>query len=307
MISLILAKKIFSLFLIMFMGFGIVKCGILKPEDSKVLSLTSLYVIAPCVIISSFQVEYQPEIAKGLLLALAAAVALHVGIILLVSLIGIPLKLDSVEKASIIYSNSGNLIIPIVTSILGPEWVIYSSAFISVQLFLFWSHAKMMLCGEKGIDLKKIVTNVNMISIFIGVLMFVLHLQLPAGLEDSISTVGSMIGPIGMLILGMLMAGMNFKKLGSYKRLWLVTLLRLIIIPLACLCLLKYSGMANFVPEGKTILLISLLAACTPSASTITQMAQIYDCDADYASAINVVTTLLCIITMPLIVALYQL
>ena len=45
---------------------------------------------------------------------------------------------------------------------------------------------------------------------------------------------------------------------------------------------------------------------CTPSASTLTQMAQVYGKDADYASAINVVTTLLCIVTMPLMVALYQ-
>ena len=55
------------------------------------------------------------------------------------------------------------------------------------------------------------------------------------------------------------------------------------------------------------IVVVSLLATCTPSASTITQMAQIYGKDADYASAINVVTTLLCIFTMPLMVALYQL
>ena len=55
------------------------------------------------------------------------------------------------------------------------------------------------------------------------------------------------------------------------------------------------------------IVVVNLLATCTPSASTITQMAQIYGKDADYASAINVVTTLLCIFTMPLMVALYQL
>ena len=78
-------------------------------------------------------------------------------------------------------------------------------------------------------------------------------------------------------------------------------------IPLAAVALLKLSGLAHLVPDGQTILLVSLLATCTPSASTITQMAQIYGKDADYASAINVVTTLLCIFTMPLMVALYQL
>lgn len=88
------------------------------------------------------------------------------------------LKLDGVEETSLIYSNAGNLIIPIVTAILGKEWVIYTSAFLSVQLFLLWSHAKMKLCGEKGIDLKKILTNINMIAIFAGVLLFLRNRQI---------------------------------------------------------------------------------------------------------------------------------
>ena len=286
MISLILAEKIFSLFLIMFMGYAVVHWGLLHAEDSKTLSLISLYLISPCVIISAFQVQYTPDVLHGLLLALAAAVLLHVGIIVVVNLLGHALHLDAVEKASMIYSNAGNLIIPIVTAVLGKEWVI---------------------CGEKSFELKKVLTNINMIAILAGAALFLLHIQLPAVIEDSLDMVGSAIGPISMIILGMLMAGMNFKKILGYRRLWLVTALRLVGIPLAAVALLKLSGLAHLVPDGQTILLVSLLATCTPSASTITQMAQIYGKDADYASAINVVTTLLCIFTMPLMVALYQL
>ena len=308
MISLILAEKIFSLFLIMFMGYAVVHWGLLHAEDSKTLSLISLYLISPCVIISAFQVQYTPDVLHGLLLALAAAVLLHVGIIVVVNLLGHALHLDAVEKVSMIYSNAGNLIIPIVTAVLGKEWVIYSSAFLSVQLFLLWSHAKSMLCGEKSFALKKELTNINMIAILAGAALFLLHIQLPAVIEDSLDMVGSAIGPISMIILGMLMAGMNFKKILGYRRLWLVTALRLEPGTRdAAVALLKLSGLAHLVPDGQTILLVSLLATCTPSASTITQMAQIYGKDADYASAINVVTTLLCIFTMPLMVALYQL
>ena len=228
MISLILAEKIFSLlifslFLIMFMGYAVVHWGLLHAEDSKTLSLISLYLISPCVIISAFQVQYTPDVLHGLLLALAAAVLLHVGIIVVVNLLGHALHLDAVEKASMIYSNAGNLIIPIVTAVLGKEWVIYSSAFLSVQLFLLWSHAKSMLCGEKSFELKKVLTNINMIAILAGAALFLLHIQLPAVIEDSLDMVGSAIGPISMIILGMLMAGMNFKKILGYRRLWLVT------------------------------------------------------------------------------------
>lgn len=307
MISLILAKKIGSLFIVMLLGILLVRCGIVRSQDSKVLSVISLYLVMPCVILSSFQVEYKPEIFKGLLLALAAAVLLHFVLIVLVTALGKLLRMDGVEQTSLIYSNAGNLIVPIVTAILGKEWVIYTSAFLSVQMFLLWSHAKMKLCGEKGIDLKKIATNINMIAIFVGVLMFLFRLQFPALVQDAVDSISSMVGPMAMLILGMLIADMDLKKFLNYRRLWWITLLRLVGIPLVGILLLKYSGLAAFVPEGKTILLISLLAICTPSASTLTQMAQVYGRDADYASAINVTTTLLCIATMPLMVALYQL
>lgn len=220
MISLILAKKILSLFLVMALGIVLVRCGIVRSRDSKVLSMISLYLVMPCVIISSFQVKYQPEILNGLLLALATAVLLHLVLIVVVGFLGKVLKLDGVEETSLIYSNAGNLIIPIVTAILGKEWVIYTSAFLSVQLFLLWSHAKMKLCGEKGIDLKKILTNINMIAIFAGVLLFLLRIQLPAPVQDAVDSISSMVGPMGMLILAMLIAEMDLKKLMSYHRLW---------------------------------------------------------------------------------------
>jgi len=109
-------------------------------------------------------------------------------------LIGRPLKLDPVEKASLIYSNAGNLIIPIVTSVLGPEWVIYTSGFISVQVILIWTHCKMLLCGEKKADLKKIVTNINMIACCIGIIMFLTKIRFPYPVQDAVDTMGSMIG-----------------------------------------------------------------------------------------------------------------
>lgn len=307
MIAIILAKKILSLFLIMIMGAALVKSKVLKAKDSKSISIITLYLVMPCVIISSFQVTYTQEIRDGLILALIAAVLVHIILIVLTEILGRMFRWDPVERASSIYSNAGNLIIPIVTALLGKEWIIYTSAFLSVQLILLWSHGKMTLCGEKKIEFKKIATNVNMISIFIGILFFICRIQLPAVLQDSIDTVGSMVGSAAMIVTGMLIGNMDLKKLASYKRLWLMVVIRLIAYPVLNIVLLKYSGLAAMVPAGDTILMITLLATITPSASTITQMAQVYGKDADYASAINVATTLLCIVTMPLMVMIYQL
>ncbi|MEI3266203.1 MAG: hypothetical protein V8R85_03330 [Frisingicoccus sp.] len=94
-----------------------------------------------------------------------------------------------VEKTSIIYSNSGNLIIPIVTAIFGKEWVIYSAGYLSVQTILLWSHGRMMLCEDKRIDLRKIFMNINILAVLAGVLCFVSGVTLPAPALDAIDSV----------------------------------------------------------------------------------------------------------------------
>lgn len=106
--------------------------GLLKSEDSRVLSLISIYLITPCVILKAFQIEYTPQVRDGFLLAIITAIAIHIILFLLAWLFSFLFHFDAVEKASIIYSNSGNLIIPLVVSVLGDEWVIYASAFLCV-------------------------------------------------------------------------------------------------------------------------------------------------------------------------------
>lgn len=303
----ILIEKILSLSLMMAMGFLLVKCRVVRAEVSRGLSAISLYLIMPCVILSSFQVDYSPAVRDGLLLALAAAVGIHSLLILGNLILKRLLKLDPVEQTSVIYSNAGNLIIPLVTAILGKEWVIYSSAFLAVQLILLWSHGKAVLCGERGFSFKKIATNFNMIAIAIGIVLFFMQFRLPSFLGDAVDSMASIVGPVAMLVIGMTMADMDLKELFSYKRMWLVAGLRLIAVPLIVICLLKFTGIQKLVPDGEKILLVTLLATATPQASTICQFAQVFGKNEKYASAINVITTIGCVVTIPLMVMLYGL
>ena len=106
----------------------------LNAGDSRVISAISIHLILPCVILNAFQVEFSPEVKEGLFLSLVAAVIINVGLIVLVTIFSGILRLDAVEQVSVIYSNAGNLVIPIVSAILGSEWVIYSSVFLAVQM-----------------------------------------------------------------------------------------------------------------------------------------------------------------------------
>ena len=122
-ISILLMEQIIQLFLMIFMGYLIVKVRLVKDEDSKVLSKIILYLIIPCVIINAFQVDYTMDTVKGLLLALAASVMTQVLLLIIISIAGKLLHLNEVEIASVYYSNSGNLIVPIVTFILGQGFI----------------------------------------------------------------------------------------------------------------------------------------------------------------------------------------
>lgn len=305
-ISILLMEQIIQLFIMIFMGFVIVKANLLKSEDSKVISVIVLYLIIPCVIINAFQVDYTKNTVQGLLIALAASVLTQVALLIIISVAGRFLHLNEVEVASIYYSNSGNLIVPIVTFILGKEWVLYGCVFMSVQLIFIWTHCKKIISRESSYDWRKIVFNINMISIAIGIILFFTKIQLPSDINNTLSSVGSMIGPASMIVTGMLFAGMDLKQIFTNKKVYFVSFLRLIVVPVIALILIKCSNLASFSSNGSKIMLIVFLAIITPSASTVTQMCQVYGNDSQYASAINVITTLFAIITMPLMVMLFQ-
>ena len=105
-ISILLMEQIIQLFLMIFMGFLIVKAKLLNSEDSKILSIIVLYLIIPCVIINAFQVDYTPQTVKGLLIALVGSVMTQVILLIVVSILGRVFHLNEVEVASIYYSTN---------------------------------------------------------------------------------------------------------------------------------------------------------------------------------------------------------
>ena len=305
-ISILLMQEIVKLFVIMFMGYAVVKAGLMKASESKSVSVILVYLVNPCVIVNAFQVEYTPEVQKGLILAVMAAVVIHLLYLLLTAVLKHPLHLTVIERATAIYSNAGILVIPLVQVLLGQEYVIYSSAFITVQLVLLWTHCKSMLCEESKLEWKKILLNVNIISIFVGVILFVSRISLPSGVQSVLGMMNNLMGPLGMLLAGMVIADVSMKNVFLRKRNYLSAALRLLIYPVLSLAVMKIISLFAPVSDFKQILLTVYLASVTPACTTVTSMAQLYDKDAGYASSLYVLTTLLSIVTMPVMVYLYE-
>ena len=99
-ISILLMEQIIELFIMILMGFIIVKAGIVKDEDSKVLSKIVLYLIIPCVIINAFQVDYTSKTVRGLLIAFVASVILQLVLLFIISAMGRLFHMNEVEVAS---------------------------------------------------------------------------------------------------------------------------------------------------------------------------------------------------------------
>lgn len=305
--TLLLTKQIAELFIMILLGFILVKSSLLTKHDSKVLSTVALYIVTPCVIINAFQVQHSQDVKNGLILSFLAAIIIHIIYIVGVRIVGKAYTLNGVEKATIIYTNAGNLIIPLVQALLGKEWVVYTTGYILVTTIFIWTHGRMLICEEKGFNVKELLKNVNVVACIMGILMFALKIQFPSLITETMDSISATIAPISMIVAGMLIAGMDVKDCLKNKRLYIITFLKMIVFPLFAVSLLKFTNLSSMVKNGDMILLISLLASIAPTAASVTQLAQIYDADSEYASAYYFITTLLCILTMPVFVWFYQL
>lgn len=306
MIVVPLIQKIAELFLILFCTAALVRAGIVKTEDSKVLSRLSLYFVTPCVIFNAFQKDLTPDVLQGMGAALLLSVLFHTVFILIASLFGKFFKATEVERACVIFTNCGNLIIPIVSYVFGPEWVIYVSCSMVVFNILCWTYGIRIFDNKSPLSAKRVLLNPNILALIFGALSLVLKIRLSGPLEEFFNDMSGMIGPLSMMITGMVIGSMSFKELFANRRIFLVILFRFVFCCAAAVAIIKLTGIEGRIADGHTIAMISLLSGAAPSASNINQFAIIYNHDAKYASAINVVTTLLCIIFIPFWVFVFE-
>ena len=301
----VLISKIITYFIIMAAGFALVKTKVIKPQDIQGIARITLYLFIPCIILRAFSMEFTPNLRNGMLFSFAVAIAIHLFFFMLIPLMRKVLHFNEVEQLSVIYPNSANLSIPLIAATLGWNYVIYASSFLLVQLFFIWSHGRMVMQGERGIEWKKMLLNINIISAVIGTVILLLQYRFPKPVEDAIFSMAEMVGPVTLLICGILLASTKLSMITTYRRWWMVILLRLVVLPIVLAAIFKYSGIAGLVNDGNTILLVTLFSIVTPPATTLTLMAEVYDRDAVYANLLNVEATLFFLITLPLVIGFY--
>lgn len=303
--SWLLTQQLISLFIMMGAGFALVKLGYVRTEDTRTVSAITVYIVTPCALFGAFQIEWSDAVRDGLILATVGALVSHCVLFALASAMRRALGYDEVEAASTIYSNSANLLMPLVLSVLGREWVVFTSGYVCVQNIFLWTHGRSLMDPSGGADVGKILKSPNIWAIVIGLVMLCTGIKAPRIIAVTANSVGAMIGPINMILIGMLFAGADLRRMLSSVRVWGVAAVKMIVQPLIFIPIFAFSPLKDLAPDGGRVLLVTLLAVSAPCATTVTQMAVLYGRRPEHASALNVVSTLMCVVTMPLSVMAY--
>lgn len=130
-LSLSLLEQISAMVIVAILGMVFIRGHMLQEADSRILAKVVLYGTNPCMLFNSFQMEFSGDKAQGFLIGLIAAAVIHLVFIAMEKLIQKPLRLDAVERTSLVFTNAEYILIPLVHATLGSEYVFYCCPFIS--------------------------------------------------------------------------------------------------------------------------------------------------------------------------------
>lgn len=293
--------QIVMMFLMMAVGAGAYKTGLVTEKGSAELSNITLYLVIPFVVLTSFQIDFDANIFHGIVITFVLGIIAH-GMAILLSY-GLVRARDqdrnALERFSIVYPNCGFMGIPLAQAVLGSKGVIYITAFIAAQNLFIWSHGVASMQGSfKKESIKEVFKAPVMIATFVGLLCYLLQIKFPALVFRPLKAIADMNTPLAMMISGTAIAQTNLLKTLSKPRIYIMTALRLLVVPFVMFLILI------FVPVAKDLKILSLLATSASTAAITTMFAVKFKKDVGYAAELFAVSTIAAIATLPLMISL---
>ena len=299
MLISILLRQIAIMALLAAVGVYLSRKGFLSPQGTKDLGAILLRVIIPCVIVKSYITEFSRE--RLLELALSAGLALIGFILAMVISYLVFGKRRRLENFAASFCNAGFIGIPLAQAIIGEEGVFYIAASVALLNLFQWTYGVYIMADRKdAISAKTIAKNPVVIAIVIGVVLFVSQIPVPGIVTSTLGYIAGMNTPIAMILMGTYLAKLPLKKLLD-KRAYGCVLFRLVIIPAVILLVFWALPVATM-----DIALAAFLAAATPVGANICVFAQQYDCDYEFSVVTVCLSTLLSVVTVPLLVSFAQ-
>ena len=300
---LTVATNVLTLFLLMGVGAVCAKTKLLSDGAVKALADLVLYIATPCVIIKSCIRAFDPAMLWGFLTVAAVAAVTHGALMLLARWV----FRDGDEgrrrvlRCATVFSNAGYMAIPLQQAILGDEGVFYCAAYVIVFNVFLWTYGLKEMSGEGRLSARKILLNPGVIGVAVGLTLFVFSVPVPTLLADGVGHLAALNTPVPMLIVGYYLAQTDLVAALKDGRGWLCIALRLLAAPLLALGGLLLCGVRG------AVLTSCMICIATPVATSCTMFATRFDRNPRLSVNLVSLSTLLSVITLPLMVALTRL
>ncbi len=297
-------EQLVKMFFIMLLAFICYKIKLVDQNGNRSVSNLLLMVVNPLLILTVYQdTDYDPDMVRGLLLAFNAAFIAHIlGIIVSTALIRPSSGPDcSIERFNSMYSNCGFIGIPLINSVLGGSGVFYITAYMVAFNLFSWTHGIILMekkCSLK--NLKEGMLSPMFIATITAVILFFLRIRIPSVVLDSMNYVADMNTPLAMMVAGFSVAQADLGKMIRNPRIYFVSFIKLILLPVLMIGVLKLMALPS---EVATTVLVG--TAC-PAATTGTIMAIRYRQNYTYSSEVFAMTTVLSVIAIPAVVFLSE-
>ncbi len=298
------AQQVAILYLIVAVGFLADRIGIFKQSTAKLSNDLLFYVITPTVIVQSFlNMEFNKATITSFLLAFACMfTTLVVGIFIVIPFFKKDKDNSSIFKYAVSYGNMGYMALPLCQSLLGSEGVFYCSAGVVAFNILSFVHGIWLMKkgtkNDEGFKIKTIILNPGVLSVAVGLPLFVLGVDLPEVVNGAVTHVANLNTPLAMIFLGTYIANSDLKAMFKQKQNYMVALLKLLALPGIMFIIFKLLGLSG------TILTACMISASVPSATNTVMFAAKYGKDTGVASTVVAFCSLLSVLTIPVMIAL---
>lgn len=301
-----LINQIVLMFCLMLIGVLINKLKFMHSQTSSDLTNVLLYIVSPCLIINAFEQPYSGSRIKQFLLAIAGVFLLYIIEIIVAKLVFGRLKdrnLRRITQYGSIYSNAGFMGIPLISSLFGSEGVFFAVVSLAAFNIFSWTQGVSLFRDDESdnvekTDWRQVLLNPNIVAIFLGVIIFIFSIKIPGIPNQVIKYVGSVNTPLSMIVIGNSLANIKFSRDMLNKEIGLTILLRNLLFPIIGIVLLKVIGVS-----GIAFYTTVVMSAC-PAAGLVVLFTLQANGDAAPAISLMSLSTILSLITIPLVFAL---
>jgi len=300
-LSIIVLQQVVIIVLLMLVGYIAKKTKIIGAEGVSQFTSFLMYFVTPCVLIEAYQKPFNVIGAKLLLVAFIMAILIHAVTIVFSNLVFRKKQSTDyrVNRFAVVYSNCGFMAIPLLSAALGSEGVFFGSAYLAVFSILNWTHGIYTYTENKTLlSFKKAVLNPGVLGTLISLILFVCSIKLPDILGQTVGFVADMNTPLSMIMLGTFFVGIKPLEILKNISFYIVVVIRLILVPVMAIFLLKLFGIDMAVVKA-----LAISSAC-PVAGITALWAGKFNLNAEYASQLVAITTVLSVISIPAVLLL---